>query len=132
MINQSARLRDSSVDLRKFILLGLGYLSFATGFIGMFLPILPTTVFWIIAALCFAKSSPSMYRRILAWPGLGSVISDFLRDGVIGRRSKSISLAGMAVASAVILILNLGITGTFFALFGIAMAALYVVTRPTC
>ena len=106
--------------------------SFATGFIGMFLTILPTTVFWIIAALCFAKSSPSMYQRILAWPGLGPVIGDFLRDGVIGRRSKAISLAGMAVASAVILILNLGITGTFFALFGIAIAALYVVTRPTC
>jgi len=60
MINQSAYLRTTPGNPRRWLLLGIGYLSFATGFVGMFLPLLPTTVFWIIVVICFAKSSPSM------------------------------------------------------------------------
>ena len=131
MINQSAHLTTSAADPRRWLLLGIGYLSFATGFVGMFLPLLPTTVFWIIAAICFAKSFPAMYRRILSWPGIGSAIGDFLDYGVIGRRSKTISLVGMAAASAVILFIGIGVTATSLTLIGIACAALYVITRPS-
>ena len=130
MINQSAYVRSATGHPRRWFLLGIGYLSFATGFVGMFLPLLPTTVFWIIAAICFAKSSPSMYRRIISWPGLGPVIGDFLDHGVIGRRSKTISLVGMALASAVILFIGIGVPATSAALIGISGAAYYVTTRP--
>jgi uncharacterized membrane protein YbaN (DUF454 family) len=130
IIDRTAPLEFSVVDPRRFLMLGAGYLSFATGFVGMFLPVLPTTVFWIIAAICFAKSSPSMYRRILEWPGVGPVIDDFLRHGIISRRSKVISLMGMGVAAAIILFIGLSAVPTSLALFGIACAAIYVTTRP--
>jgi uncharacterized membrane protein YbaN (DUF454 family) len=131
MINQSAQIKTSVTDPRRLLLLGAGYLSFSTGFVGMFLPLLPTTVFWIVAAICFAKSSPAMYRRILAWPGVGPVIGDFLHYGVIHHRSKWVALAGMVAAAALILFLGIGSGPASLALIGIAFAALYVVTRPT-
>lgn len=135
MISQSAHLETKSAtsifsEPRRFLLLGIGYLSFATGFVGMFLPVLPTTVFWIIAALCFAKCSPAMYRRIVSSPGVGPVIEDFLHRGVIRRRSKVIALAGMAAALAVVWFCGIGTGPAVLASLGIACAGLYVATRP--
>lgn len=130
MINQSAHLKTGHGDLRRLGLLGIGYVSFAAGLVGMFLPVLPTTVFWIIAAICFAKSSPTMYRRILAWPRIGEPIGDFIDHGVIRGRSKYIALAGMTIGAALILIARMGSGISVLALAGIAFAALYVITRP--
>ena len=130
MINQSKFMKTTVADPRRLLLLSAGYLSFGTGFVGMFLPVLPTTVFWIVAAICFAKSSPPMYRRILAWPGVGPAIGDFLHNGVIRRRSKMIALAGMVAASGLILFIGIAAGPASIALLGIAFAALYVVTRP--
>src|SRR3546814_16691595 len=48
---------------------GAGYAFFAIGLVGVVLPVLPTTIFWIIAAACLATSCPAMARKIYAWPG---------------------------------------------------------------
>jgi hypothetical protein len=72
-----------------------------------------------------------MHRRILAWPGVGPVIGDFLHHGVISHRSKMTALAGMLAAFVLILFIGIGAVLASMALFGIAFAALYVVSRPT-
>jgi uncharacterized membrane protein YbaN (DUF454 family) len=123
--------RRAAIDPRRLALLVVGYVCFATGFIGLFLPVLPTTVFWIMAALCFARTSPTMYRRIVDRPGVGPVISDFVRHGVIGPRNKVIAIAGMGAASAVILFTANGTFVTAVTIVGIASGALYVLTRPS-
>jgi len=130
MINQSSLIKTDAAGPRRLLLLAAGYVSFATGFAGMFLPVLPTTIFWIVAAICFAKSSPSMYQRILAWPGIGPVVGDFLDRGVIGERSKTIALCGMLAASLIILLVGIGPVAESLALGAVALAGLYVVTRP--
>ena len=119
------------VEPRALFLLATGYLFFAIGFVGMFLPVLPTTVFWIIAAFCFAKSSPAMYRRILAWPRVGPAIAAFIDHGVIGRTSKRVAIAGMSAGAALVLLVDMGLVPTAAALCGIAFAAIYVGTRPS-
>ena len=131
MINQSDTSQTTSLGPRRLVLLGAGYVFFATGFIGIFLPVLPTTVFWIMATICFAKSSPAMYRRIVTWPGVGEIIADYIDHNVIRIKSKRIALAGMAVAAAILYFAGIDARPAAIAILGIACAALYVVTRPS-
>ncbi|MBP6802311.1 MAG: DUF454 family protein, partial [Zoogloea sp.] len=49
----------------------LGGLSFATGTLGLVVPLLPTTIFWIIAAWAWSKSCPRLQQRLYALPGAG-------------------------------------------------------------
>lgn len=109
----------------------VGYTLFLVGLAGTVLPVLPTTVFWILAALCFARSSPAMYRRITTWPRLGATIADFLDEGAISTRGKAAALSGMALGLAVAAYI-LGTGWPLVLVFGgIALSALYVLARPT-
>ncbi len=108
-----------------------GYLFFALGLAGTVLPVMPTTVFWVIAAICFARSSPRMYRRILTWPRVGPTVEDFVANGVIRRRSKIIALCGMVVAAIVVAVAPMDVIPTIASLAGIAVGAIYVLSRPS-
>jgi uncharacterized protein len=107
-----------------------GYGFFAIGLLGTVLPVLPTTIFWIIAAGCFAKGCPAMARRIFAWPGIGPAVEAFLSHGVIARKAKVSALIGMAVAGVIVALTPLPLAGRLITLAVIALAALYVATRP--
>jgi uncharacterized membrane protein YbaN (DUF454 family) len=109
---------------------GAGYAFFAIGLLGTLLPVLPTTIFWIIAAACFAKGCPAMARRIYAWPGVGPAVEAFLSHGVIARRAKIAALLGMAGAGGIVALTPLPPAALIITLAVIALAALYVATRP--
>lgn len=60
--------------LMKFVLIACGTLCVALGVIGIFLPLMPTTVFLLLAAACYARSSERFHRRLVEHPWLGSYI----------------------------------------------------------
>ncbi len=107
-----------------------GYVFFAIGFVGILLPLLPTTIFWIVAAVCFARSTPHMYQRILAWPGFGPAIDAYLTHGVIAPRGKAFALGGMALGAFIVTISPMPVSAIAFTLAAMALAAAYVATRP--
>jgi uncharacterized protein len=109
---------------------GAGYVFFAIGLVGTVLPVLPTTIFWIIAAGCFAKGCPAMARRIFAWPGIGPAVETFLSHGVIARKAKVSALVGMGIAAGIVALTPLSLTVILITVATIALAALYVATRP--
>ena len=78
----------------------VGYVFFAVGLLGVVLPLLPTVIFWILAAACFAKGCPAMARKIYGWPGAGPAVEAFLSHGVIARKGKIGALASGKIARA--------------------------------
>jgi len=73
-----------------------GWVALALGTAGVFLPVLPTTPFVLVAAWCFSKGSKQMHRRLLQHPRFGPMVRDWERDGVIRTRAKLLS-TGMIV-----------------------------------
>jgi uncharacterized protein len=82
----------------RHLFLVLGATSLALGFIGIFLPVLPTTPFVLLAAYCFSKGSPKLHGWILASPLFGPMIADWENGGVIRLRAK-ITATALIVAS---------------------------------
>ncbi len=72
----------------RYVLLAIGWLSVALGVIGIFLPVLPTTPFLLLAAACFARSSPRFYQWLVEHPRLGPWIKDSLSGNGIPLKGK--------------------------------------------
>ncbi|MBJ9978281.1 YbaN family protein [Pseudomonas sp. S75] len=79
----------------RYALLGLGWLSVALGVIGIFLPVLPTTPFLLLAAACFARSSPRFHAWLIDHPRLGPWIRDYLGGQGIPLKGKVYAIALM-------------------------------------
>lgn len=79
----------------RYALLGIGWLSVALGVIGIFLPVLPTTPFLLLAAACFFRSSPRFYRWLIEHPKLGPWVDGYLNGQGIPRKAKIYSISLM-------------------------------------
>ncbi|MGB1261420.1 MAG: YbaN family protein [Cognaticolwellia sp.] len=67
-------------------------------FIGAFLPLLPTTPFLLVAAACFAKSSPRLHKMLLDNKVFGPLIYHWQQSRSIPKRAKVVALTSMALA----------------------------------
>ena len=117
--------------MTRHLYLALGFLSLALGIIGAFLPLLPTTIFIIIAAYCFGRSSAELEAKILNHPALGPPVLAWRREGAISTRAKIAACAGMA-GGFTIFHLTTQASPIWEALAALAMlaSAVFVVTRP--
>ncbi|HEX8593398.1 MAG TPA: YbaN family protein [Pseudomonas sp.] len=80
--------RTSRSRIVRFVLQAIGWLSVALGVIGIFLPVLPTTPFLLLAAACFARSSPRFYSWLVNHKRLGPWIRDYLDGNGIPLKGK--------------------------------------------
>ncbi len=74
---------------------GLGFV--AIGAVGVVVPGLPTTPLLLLAAACFARSSPKLYRWLLANPTFGPLIKDYRAGRGVTARVKASAISVMAV-----------------------------------
>lgn len=109
----------------------LGLLCVGLGLVGAFVPLLPTTIFMILAAGCFARSSPRLEAWLLDHPRFGSTLHAWRTEGAIPRAGKRAACIGIAIGYALFWIGTkpaLGLSLIVAALM--AACAAWIVTRP--
>ncbi len=89
--NLKDKRRKSPLYIGFFIT--LGWLSVVLGVLGIFLPVLPTTPFLLLAAACFMRSSPKFYNWLVGHPKLGGYIRHYLEGQGIPRRAKWLAIS---------------------------------------
>lgn len=82
--------------MRLFWLL-LGLVSLTLGVVGVFLPLLPTTPFLLLAAVGFSRSSPRFHAWLIGHPVFGPPIRDWEQNRAIGRRAKKAATVAIAL-----------------------------------
>lgn len=109
----------------------LGFVMLALGFIGALLPVMPTTIFLILAAWCFGRSSPRLEAWLLSHPAFGQLLLDWREHGAMSRKAKRAACIGIAIGY--VLFLATASPSLWLACFvaGVMLAsAIWIVKRP--
>lgn len=80
-------------EIRKALLVLLGIGAVSLGTIGVFLPLLPTTPFLLLAAACFLRSSDRLYQWLMHHRVFGTYIRNYREHHAIPLSTKIVALA---------------------------------------
>jgi uncharacterized membrane protein YbaN (DUF454 family) len=86
--------------LVRAALIAAGTVFLVLGIVGIFLPLLPTTPFVLLAAACYARGSRRFYDWLLANRTFGPMILEWRQHGSIPYRTKLTAIALMSVTLA--------------------------------
>lgn len=75
----------------------LGWASVGIGSVGIVVPGLPTTVFFVVAAACFSRSSPRFEQWVLDRPGVGPLVRDYRAGLGMPRPAKVAAVSSIAL-----------------------------------
>jgi uncharacterized membrane protein YbaN (DUF454 family) len=115
----------------KVFLLFVGWLSVVLGVIGIFLPVMPTTPFLLLAAACFMRTSPKFYHWLVGHPRLGKYLVYYLEGKGLPLKAKVYTIATMAISMSVTCyFVPVTAVRVLLPLVGV-LVALYIVRQPT-
>lgn len=115
----------------RYALLAVGWLSVALGVIGIFVPILPTTPFLLLAAACFMRSSERFYHWLVDHPRLGPWIRDYLEGNGIPLKGKVYALGLMWLSIGFSCYLVPLFWARLFMLTSAVLVSLYILKQKT-
>ena len=114
----------------RIILVIIGLVSLALGVIGIFLPIMPTVLFLLLAAICFANASERLHRWLLSHPVFGPPIRDWNARGAIGRNAKWLASASFVGSFVIAMALGFGPIILSIQAFCLIGVAIFIWSRP--
>ncbi len=115
--------------LRHLWTLG-GVVSFGFGAVGVFVPLLPTVPFMLLAAFCFARGSEPFHRWLIDHPRFGPAIRDWRAHGAISRRAKRAAVAAIAASFAISLLISIPAPALAIQAAVLACVLVFILTRP--
>ncbi len=127
---ESSRIGRRLHALGRPFLFALGWVFTLVGIAGIFLPLVPGVVFLILAAACFARSSPRFEAWLLGHKRLGPPIRRWRETGAIPRYGKILSSVAMAASWLILFATSAPAAAKAGSLAAMLAAAAYVLTRP--
>ena len=117
--------------MKRLVLLILGWLCVGAGFVGIFVPGIPTTIFLIIALWAFARSSKKFHSWLLNHQRFGPILRNWENHKVVPIKAKIV----MAILQVLVVIMiqyffnNLFITVALMVV--LIFVAWYVISLPS-
>ena len=87
--------RKLTSNLSRWVLIIVGSFFAGLGILGIFLPLLPTTPFLLLAAACYIRSSERLYNWLLNNKWIGRYIKNYLEGKGIPLKSKVLSISAL-------------------------------------
>ncbi|GGN30940.1 hypothetical protein GCM10011350_24210 [Marinomonas arctica] len=109
---------------KRILYLLLGWFSLISGIIGIFLPLLPTTPFVLLAAWCFSKSSKRFHSWLLNHKFFGPIVHDWQSSDGIPRRARNRAILFMWIGMTI----SMFVVSRFWATIGLLIIGLCVMT----
>jgi len=78
---------------RKTLCVILGSISLALGTLGIFLPLLPTTPFYLLTAWLYMRGSKKLYDKVMNNKYFGAIVRNFQEDKSISKRTKVVIIS---------------------------------------
>lgn len=116
--------------MMRILLHIIGTIALVLGFIGVFLPVMPTVPFLLIAAWAFARSSPELRQKILDHPTYGHHVREWQERGAVSRLAKIWAIATMSFGVSVTLWIGLDYRIVAAQAAICAAIAIFLITRP--
>jgi len=123
---------NTAPTCKRVLFLGLGWLFFALGLIGAFLPVMPTTLFMIMALWAFANSSKQLHQWLYNHPKYGPMLQHWDEHRVIPIHAKIAAIGGMAISLTYVTVFSSAPPLAMFAAIAfIGFGAVYVLSKPS-
>lgn len=123
---------DWQLAVKKIFYLGLAWLCVVLGVLGIFLPLLPTTPFLLVALWGFMNSSPRLEAWLRSHRTLGPYVTDWSDHGIVPVKAKILAVTMMSASMIWLgffsqahwaVVTGVGIT--------LAIVAIWLVRRPS-
>ena len=117
--------------MKRMILISLGWFCVGLGFIGIFVPGIPTTIFLIIALWAFTKSSEKLRNWLLNHKRFGPILNNWQEHKVVPRRAKILMVVLMSLAVVLFYYSLQNLYLTIGLIIILVSVAIYVISLPS-
>jgi len=116
--------------IKKYLWMGLGFLSLGMAYIGVIVPGIPFSIFLVFAAYCFAKSSPRMHAWIYNHKYFGPFLTNWTQKRVFPQKMKYMMIIVMSSSAALLYFSTGNIKATLWSAGFMALVAIWAWRSP--
>ena len=116
---------------KRITLILLGLISLGLGVLGVFVPLLPTTPFFLVSVFAFANSNERLHNWLLDHNVFGPFIANWREHGAISRPTKIVSVLSMIAIVLLSIAMDAPTYVVVIQVVTLSACAIFVVSRPT-